>query len=213
MGVPLQTHTGKEIVAQAQCQVYAFHLPTAQQRHLKEQHLFAVAKVPENKPLVDKMGVTINTPAVLGIKKEIGGEWTQQSYLLGEGEIVKVWISRKPAWNAVPITACLLLQMRSTAALHKVSAKLLETARSRFKTADFVGRFDIISLKDALNKGCPVAPQYHHLFTEAMTGKAFKVECLEQEISARPAVREEAVQTATGEVRVFRCRERRRAVR
>src|SRR4051812_9112852 len=100
------TMIGKESIDSASSKVFVYHMPRGTaQRHLTEQMLTALVKDPSNAGLCRKVGVPVTTSSVLGVRAEIGGDWTQQSYEISEGEIVKVFVSRKETWNKLPVNA------------------------------------------------------------------------------------------------------------
>jgi hypothetical protein len=186
---------GKESLESASTKVFAYHIPRGQsQRHLPEQTLNRLVNDPACAHIARKVGVPVVTPSVIGVRQDIGGDFTQQTYEIEEGEI-----------------ACALIQIRASAPLNKLEAKLLTSPKTRYKTADFAGRFDLLTLEDALNKGATISPQFRHLFKESTRDAAFNLRMLEPELAPAPAVQSVAVQTATG-TKVIVTRDRRRAL-
>jgi len=211
MGVAIKVTTGNETVAQATAKVHVFHSPNREEWGMKETYLSAVART--NPEIVRKIGSPTQMDAVVGYISEIGGKWSTQTFEMRDGEILKVFASKKERWNEVIKTACVFLQIRPDAAFRVMRVKLLNiSGRTRMPFAEIAGRFDIISLNDAIGLGCTVMPQFYGLFTPAMATGLFEFEVREPEIKAKVIVEQKIIHSETGERRVFQAPRKGRSI-
>ncbi len=205
----VQVTTGDENLKQAIAKVYVFHSPTDESS--KELALSRAAKDEVGK--VKQVGSHTFIGAVIGIKPQIGGQWVTTSYDIVEGEIIKIFASKKTTWKGLLTTACLFLRIRQEAPLHKIKVKLLNSFQTKLKTADIVGRFDVLTLEEARSYGVTVMPHFESYFAPIVTSALFEVEVLEKSTAPKEKI-ETTVLPAVGDAPeiVVRRRKQRRSL-
>lgn len=163
--------------------------------------MFLALKNPANN--IVKVGGYSCHPALNGVPDEIGGKWHMQGYNFGEGAIVKVWVRIKKHSAAVPVIAAQYIQMRSEAAHRKISIPLLNTAASVISEAGYTGRFDLLTLRQAIEKGVPVSAEYAYQAAPVHASTVFVHSILEPAISSPVKIVAETIKLETGEEREF----------
>lgn len=203
----LSTTTGEETVSDANSKVYLFHSPKADESDLKEQAVSAVAK--EGVDFLRRVGTQTVVSAVIGVYPEIGGQWWTTNYEIAEGEILKVYATKKHSWKRVHATACQFIRMRAAAPCHKLRVKLLGLgSKTRLKYATFTGRFDLLTLEEAQELGVKVNPAYHHTFIPGEVAKLFDVEVLEEALKPKDEIQTVVIDHGEGKKTTFQREEK-----
>lgn len=141
------------------------------------------------------------------------GQWYTGVYELPEGSILKIVTSQSAAaWGDRRKALQQFVRLRNDAALCKVSMDLPDKVGRTISDAHLYGRFDIITLQDALAAGCRVHPKYHHLFDNTF-GDALQFKEIEAAIRAPAVAAAHTILNAAGEAEIVTVTRRARAVR
>jgi hypothetical protein len=203
--------TGQENQSSGSAQVSVWHTPRLpQQRHLKEAYLSGCAKNVEYRDIATSFGAPAFMQAVTGIPEEIGGRWVTQSYQIAEGEILKIFATRKGGYGQHKYTGNLLIGIREQAPLMRVRIPLLSTPKSTRGVADITGRFDILTLPEAQARGVYVPPQFAHLFEPESTEFLFETTELEPAVAPKKEVTVQVVTNTEGVQKAIAVKTRRR---
>lgn len=186
--------------------VYAFHVP---QGGGKEFFLAGAAKVGG---LIRAQGYPVCEGSVAGIKREIGGSWTMQAYDIAEGEVLKLFVSKRQSWSSNISTAQVLIRMRSEGAHTRIVIPLLaRVGKSRFTEAVFDGRFEVITPQEAFAAaGIMVPSLYLRMFQPAAQEACFKVTKVEEASKSAERIKVKVIQDDKGATVAVRERVRRR---
>jgi hypothetical protein len=200
--------TGSETMSDGFTKVYAFHVP---QGGGKEAFLAGASKVGG---LVRAQGYPVCEGAVAGIRREIGGSWTMQAYDIAEGEVIKLSVSKRAAWNSKISSAQVLIRMRSEGAHTRITIPLLARAgKSRFTEAVFDGRFEVITPQEAFAAaGVTVPSMFLRLFTLSAQETCFKVSQVEEAVKPAERIKVRVIQDNAGATVAVRERVRRRSL-
>lgn len=204
----LQTTTGFETFQQSSAKVYAFHMPSRQFPG-KELNLNIVARAGGG--VVTTVGLPTSIPAAPGLSAELG-RWTSATYELPENMLVKVFAHRSGGFGQMRVMASMILRMREQAALRRVSAILTQSPRASLTRANFEGRFDVLTLPEAMMLGVTVPPSFRQTFEHSFTSRAFEVQVLAREITPPEVMESRRVETASGETVEVASARRRRAI-
>jgi hypothetical protein len=74
------------------------------------------------------------------------------------------------------------IRARSDAALRRISVVLTGSEKASFARANIEGRFDVISLAEAMTQGVLVPPSFRPSFDEGMQRRAFEYHTLDAEV-------------------------------
>jgi hypothetical protein len=132
-------------------------------------------------PALRKVGMETRAPAGPGMRRELG-EWVTASYEVPEGMILKVFASRSGGWGGMRVMANQFIRARSDAALRRISVVLTGSEKASFARANIEGRFDVISLAEAMTQGVLVPPSFRPSFDEGMQRRAFEYHTLDAEV-------------------------------
>jgi hypothetical protein len=149
-------------------------------------------------------------PARNGLSAEEGGKWSQGTYSLEEGTIVRLTFWRKPSFG-LPVKASVLIKMRATGPFHKISCGFLNNPDSVLTASNISGRFDIITLADASGMGAVIPSYLKSQFTDTEQAEAFVITVEEKEIAPQANVTSVVYRNEEGqeEVRLIRKQVRR----
>jgi hypothetical protein len=198
----IQTMTGNETVADALAKVHLFHV-----QEKREDFLSAAAKMPHGR--VRSQGSPVFESAVAGVRQEIGGRWVRAVYDVEEGEILKLYVSRKGGWGEQMRACVLFLRVRQHAALRRVSIPLLNVPnKSRFERADITGRFDVLTAREVMGAGCAVSHSSVMMSARSAVDNTLSIAVLEEETTSSPKTVAATVAVEGGESKVIRVRRR-----
>lgn len=193
----LQTLTGQETFGETSAKAFIFHVPTTAIRGTgKELHLGVVAKA--GIPGFSRVGPATTFPIAPGYLIELG-MWTRATYDVPEGAVLKIYAQKALGFSQRRVMAAMLLRVRSTAALQRVSAILTGNTVASISRANFEGRFDILTVNEAMALGANIALSYLNTFSTQEVARAFEVQELEVAMSAPVRVTAKAVENAAGE--------------
>lgn len=165
---PITTLTGEVNLRTASAKAFVFHCPRAGSKAAEERPLGLAAKSPQSCDVVRAISPFPSVvPSVQGYPPEVGGKMVRMDYEVADGEVVKVFGQRRPGTGKLPVSANLFLRVRAGAALREITVKLLTDACVTEPYAKVRGRFDLLTLDEALELGCKVHPNFRRAFDPA----------------------------------------------
>jgi hypothetical protein len=192
----LTATTGFVNLPNGSAKVHLFVVPTLEHPFSgKEVNIGIAAK---QKLGIRVQGAVVKLPAAPGLRDETG-TFTQATYDLPEGTVVKVFGLRSGGFGEMRVMASQFIQMRQQAAFRRMSAVLITHERVAFNRAPIQGRFDLLSPGDARNLGVQVNPMYEGQFYEGLVSRMFEIAELEPEIAAPARITPETVTNSKGE--------------
>ncbi len=163
----IESFTGDVNLRTASAKCFLFHTPRKGGAGVEERHLGIAAKSGQTSSIIRQVSpYPIVTPSVQGYSNEIGGKMVRMTYQVEEGEILKIFVQRRPGADKVPVSACQFLRVREGAALREVEIKLLTDASVNDPFGKVRGRFDLLSLADARALGVSVPAHFERMFGE-----------------------------------------------
>lgn len=204
----IQCTTGFENFSNGSAKAHVFVVPTARMLG-KELHISIAAKGAYAG--LRKVGVETRQPAAPNLRRELG-EWTTTSYEVPEGMILKVFGNRSSGWGGVRVMANQFLRVRSDAALRRVSVVLSGNPQASLSRAHIEGRFDLVTLSEALLVGVTVPPSFRPAFDESMQRRAFEYQEVSPEMRSVAVAETRVVTNSAGEERQIGTTTRRRAL-
>jgi hypothetical protein len=144
------------------------------------------------------------------------GEWTQANYEIPEGVVLKVFGMKKATMQGQSLgsyTANVFIQLRSGAALNRLSFNLLTHDRSPISAANIEGRFDILSPAEMAQLGIGMSPQLFQTLEQAKFERLFRVSVLDRPTVSRPNVKATTMKNADGQSVTVQKASSKRAVR
>lgn len=203
----LTATTGFETFTGASAKAYAFALPS-RDFVFKETMLQAAVKLGIG---ITKLGTTATIPAAPGLSREMG-YWATSVFNIPDGMLVKLYMHRNGAYGTARVMASLILQGRATGPLQRVAARLTGHASSSISLAVFEGRFDVLSLHDALRLGAMVPAGMQYSYDPVHVARGFDVVLQEAQVAQRPVVETRVIRNTEGETVTVATRQRRRAL-
>lgn len=205
----LQTTTGFENFSSGSAKVYVFSLPTpAFPGNESNLHLLSRAGVSG----VRAVGTATAAPAAPGVPYD-RGKWTTQTFDIPEGMVLKVFANRSTsAFGQMRIMANMAIRMRAQGPLMRLSAILTQHQNATYTRANIEGRFDILTLEEALALGASIPSTFHATYGRGMTSRAFEITQMEREVTSRAAVRVRTIENSQGEAVVVTDSRRGRAL-
>jgi hypothetical protein len=193
----LQTITGSETFGSTSAKAHLFHVPTTQIPGTgREVHLAVIAKAGISGWL--RVGQAQTFPIAPGYRMELG-MWTRATYEVPEGAILKLYAQRNIGFGAQRVQASMMIRIRSTAALRRVSAILTGNPAASISRANFEGRFDIYTLDQALALGLSIPVHFQTAFSAREVARGFEVVELEVATAAPVVHQARQVENALGE--------------
>lgn len=160
----IETLLGNVNLRDGQAKAYCFHCPPEAQG-IEERHLGQAAKSSQTYERVQQVTPFVQAiAAVQGYTVEHGGKTSRVTYQVAEGEIIKVFGQRRAGANKLPVSASMFLRVRDSAALREVRVKFLTDPKIVEPFAFVRGRFDIITVEDAIAAGIKVNPNFIRQF-------------------------------------------------
>lgn len=179
---PIETLTGDVNLRTASAKAYVFHTPRKGGVGVEERILPVAAKSGQTNSVITPLqSFAQRTPSVQGYSVEVGGSMTAQSFIVAEGEILKFFVNRRPGAGKLPLTACQFIRVRETAALRCIEAKLLTDPKVTQPFAMIRGRFDLLTLEEAVALGVTVNPGFMRQFHPANAGACMTVALMQPE--------------------------------
>lgn len=163
----IETLTGDCNLRTGSAKCFVFHAPRAGGKGAEERHLGLAAKSGQTAEIIRTVSpYPVVIPSVQGYSNEVGGKMVRMTYQVAEGEILKVFVQRRPGAGKVPVNACQFVRVRESAALQEIEMKLLTDASVNEPFGKLRGRFDILTLAEALALGVQVADYCKPMFGE-----------------------------------------------
>ncbi len=189
---------------------HTFAVPCSRYMHTEEVH---VAGLPNAKfPGIPCSQVNRNRSRA-SVGEIDQGTWTELTVEVPEGVVFKIFASRFiHSSMKFPQTASMMLVTRPTAARRRIILPLIRDPLASIPQVEFVGKFDILTLRDMVHLGINVPAQFAAQFGSVRIGQMFEIEVLDEEETTMPATHYEPVAGEDGEVRVIQTRRGRRQV-
>lgn len=185
----IETLTGDVNLRTASAKCYVFHTPRQGGSGVEERHLGIAAKSGQTSNVIRTVSpYPIVIPSVQGYSTEVGGKMVRMSYSVEDGEILKLFIQRRPGAGKLPTSACQFVRVRGSAALRCLEAKLLTDPTVNEPMAFLRGRFDLISLEEARSLGVTVAEGFSRMFLPANVEHVTTVSILSPELASMNVV-------------------------
>lgn len=141
------------------------------------------------------------------------GAWFDTNYAIREGTVLKVTCKQSAAHLGDRIRAQqTLLRVRANGPLQRLRMDLLDRPGRLVASGMVYGRFDVITLEDALKRGVNIHPKFHHLFQKVF-GDVMELTQVEGETAAQEKVEEREVADAEGDTIIISKRRRARNLR
>lgn len=172
--ITIETLTGSVNLRTGSAKCSLFHTPRAGGKGAEERLLGLAVKSGQTAEICRSVSPYPTViPAVQGYSNEVGGKMVRMIYQVAEGEILKIFAQRRPGAGKLQVTSCQFLQCRESAALTEVEIKLLTDAEVNEPFGKIRGRFDLITLAEALAQGVKVQDFYQKMFGEGPTSQIF----------------------------------------
>jgi len=186
--------TGQENFPEATSKFHVFFVPT-RERMGKEVPLGMMAKGANPDVPVTISGAQY-IPAMTNYPETLG-KWTNARYDVPEGVVLKIFAHRKG--RMVPTdTAAIYIQLRSGAALRRLSCDTLRHAKGARDAVHYEGRFDVLTLQQMAQLGISLNPQMMGLLDPRKQAAMFRETVLDRETAGRVSVRTRQVKNSEG---------------
>lgn len=150
-------------------------------------------------PLHDKV-TQIGTPqhraARPGISTDIGGAWVTCNYEIADNTLIKLTVAKSLPNNRR--NCMLFILMRDNAPLNRITIPLRLNRFSVIDEAVIEGRFDVLTLEQAKQRGASVIPAFERMFSDVMRNSMMRLEQREAAVAALPPVVTVTVQNDDG---------------
>lgn len=177
----LRAISGHETTANSSVTVGTFFMPT--ERYPGKEYRLEIAAKTGNG--IVRIGEQSKIPAFPGGRPE-QGVWTHASYSVPGGMLVKVFARRTGGHGSLIRTGSLILRSRAEAAYLRLDIELTRGQGCACIDATIEGRFDIVSVEDALLEGALIPPHFRVYFQPEFVNQLFTVRTLEPAIAAAP---------------------------
>lgn len=199
---------GKELFDNKSCQVSVLAVPCKTFNTFKEAHIESAARK-------DDCPITRNqfhgqTSAWAEDARSDLGKWTKASYDCPDGIILKIWVHKFSGYGQRIINASQLIRPRKDAAFRELKIQLSGHSKARYQYAIIKGRFDVLTLEQAKERGVKLNSRFEYTFKSSEVAKVMEVKILEKERGPSVKVRERTVRNKSGETVVI---QKRRVVR
>jgi len=193
--VSFEYTSGKINAGQGSGKCLAFHAPHFAGLRSGEKEEFLGEAIRKEPTLGTKASMN-RFPSRTNIKPVIGGEFWQSSFLLAEGEIIKIFATSTVGdnWLAPKKTASIFLRMRAEAALTRIKIGVPHGVPDS-ATPDWyaLGRFDVLSVDEADELGVAILENARSQFSGSGYDALFKKEIIAPEIKPKDTVEMEQV--------------------
>lgn len=189
----LEMLTGHETFPSQSAKVHVFSSPTREvPSNGSEIHVLAALQLSERR--LRRNGSSQTFQIAPGYRDELG-RWTRSVIDAPEGALFKIYAYRNTSWNTRTVHANQYIVMRENAAYRRIRISLSGAPNATFTHAEVKGRFDMLSMEDAIALGAVVRPQFAHHFAPNNVGLLMEVTELEPEVRSRPQVETVVIQT------------------
>ena len=206
----LQTTSGRETFRTGSSQFQVLVMPTRTLSLPSPQHIGIVARA-ANQSVPITSTQYMRHSAASGSMVDMG-TWHQSTYELPPGIVLKLYGDKtvmgsshgQVGGRAVRSVGSLLIQTRAEAALRRITFRVVGDPQCTFRDVKVEGRFDLLSLKEALQLGVAGIDMHNtREFTDTATlARLFSMTTLDAEIAGKRTVQTTKVKTDDGEVEV-----------
>lgn len=206
----LQTTSGRETFRSGSSQLHVLVMPTKSLALPSPQHIGIVSRA-ANQALPITSTQYMQHSAASGSMMDMG-KWHQVTYQLPSGTVLKLAGEKtmtgsgygQVGGGATRTRGSLLIQTRDEAALRRITLQVVGDRMCTFRDVKVEGRFDLLSLKEALQLGVGgIDMRNVREYTDGPSlGRLFRMDTLDNEIAGRKTVVTETVQTDDGAVEV-----------
>lgn len=205
----ISTTTGFENFESGSAKSYVFVAPSQATRIQRELHLGVAAR--SGADGISAVGAPQSIPAAPGFIEETG-RWTTATYEVPEHTILKLFAQRNGGFGSMRIMASLFVRMRKEAAVRKIGTVLTAHPKATYSRVWLEGRFDILTLEQAMALGVVVPPSFAHTYAQTMVNRAFEFVEVSRELSAPAQQVVSTVQNSAGETVEIRNNRKARAL-
>jgi hypothetical protein len=199
MTLLLETMYGEEIFDDRNCKVALFAVPSKIYNSFNNEVFMDVAASRSDIPVTRHSKQGPFHPYAEGhAYRDDLGKWTQAVYQVPEGMMVKIFARKTPGFGRRIINASMYICVRERAAYRQLNIALTGHTKARFTNAVIKGRFDILTLEQAVKRGAKVPAHFAHTFERAECDRIFAEQVLEAEIAPLGTVRERTLVRENG---------------
>lgn len=210
MKCSITTVTGQVNLAKSSAKACIFHCPRSGGLGNAEVFIDKSTTGPTAE-IVKRVGYPSFQASVPNCNPDIVGKKVTQAFSVEEGEILKVFISRRRGYGKRPLQGCVYLRARSAAAHVKLRFLLVEHASVSFTHAEVEGTFDILELDDVDAAGVKVLAGFRQ-YCDAATRAEILTDTIVVQPEIQPAVKlqKEVITNSDGEAKeVFKVKRKR----
>jgi hypothetical protein len=186
--------TGHENFQSGSAKSYLFVTPTRRFPG-KEMHIGVAAKA---QGAIRQTGSPQTVPAAPGMRPEMG-RWTTCNYDVPEGTLLKLFAVRSGGFGSMRVQGSLFLMVREHAAFRRVQTILTGHPKAAYSRVNIEGRFDLLTVDQAVALGAVVPNHFRTSFEEGMVRRAFEIIEIDREVAAPPINHVEVVENSQGE--------------
>jgi hypothetical protein len=201
----IQTTTGNSNFPDGSAKVFVFHTPTP--GHVgkgKETNLY-------QSQVGERVGQSITVPAASRYVDEYG-KWTTSSFQIPDGALLKIYGQRQGQWLTERLIAQTFIQARDGAAYRRITIDLIDWVHADVTQVTIEGRFDLVTLHEALGLGATVPDHFTRYFTERYVERMFAHSVIDAEIETRQVIAAEKVTNTQGKEVTVQAPQRGRAM-
>lgn len=200
MTLLLETMYGEEIFDDRNCKVALFAVPSKIYNSFNNEVFIDLAASRSDIPVMRHSKQGPFHPYAEGhAYRDDLGKWSQAVYQVPEGMMLKIFARKTPGFGRRIISASMYIRVRERAAYRQLNIALTGHTKARFTSATIKGRFDILTLEQATQRGAKVPAHFVHTFDRAECDRIFTEQILEAEIAPQGVVRERAFVRENGE--------------
>lgn len=204
----IETLTGDVNLRTGSAKCFVFHTPHAGGKGAEERPLGLAAKSGQTSEVVRAVSPYPTViPSVSGYSAEVGGKMVRMTYQVADGELIKLFVQRRPGAGKVPVSACQFIRVRESGALREVEMRLLTDACVNEPFGKLRGRFDLLTLAEARAMGATVASHFDSMFGEGSVSNTMSFSTIAAEKASAWSVAKD-----DGTVVVVAVAKRRRAI-
>lgn len=200
---------GNEVFAEASCKVGVWVIPTLSFPTFdKEMHIATAIKKAEVPVSLQGKHESYSARSD-GYRDELG-TWQRCTIQAAEGLILKIFARNNRGYGRQTVIANQYIRVREQAAYNELKVALTGHTGARYDYAYITGRFDILSLEQALERGVKVEPRLQNTFDPDHVAKIVEVIQKEAEISAMQEITTKEVMDVEGNTKVIKVAKRKR---
>lgn len=206
----IETMYGQELFDTANCKVSVFAVPCKIFNTFQnEMHLESACK--KNEIPLNKNSHQGRFSAWAEEARSDLGAWNKATYDVADGMIFKIFVHKHMGLGERTYNVCQFIRARKEAAFRELKIRLSNHPKARFQNAVIKGRFDLLSLEEAVKQGVKVNAAFKHTFNPSDVERIIEVTVLEKEKAPTSIVRERVARNSSGEKIVVHTKRRVRA--